>query len=51
MAAHGPASSVAHLDDDRYFHPDLQRAIALVRNGTIAAAAETPLPAVCGGTP
>jgi histidine ammonia-lyase len=42
---------VAHLGDDRYFHPDLQRAIALVRAGTIAAAAETPLPTVCGGTP
>jgi len=38
---------VAHLDDDRYFYPDLQRAIALVRDGTIAASAAIPLPAVC----
>ena len=38
---------VAHLDDDRYFHPDLQRAIALVRDGTIAASAAIALPAVC----
>jgi histidine ammonia-lyase len=37
---------VAHLDDDRHFHPDLQRAIALVREGTIAAGAAIPLPAV-----
>jgi histidine ammonia-lyase len=37
---------VAHLDDDRHFHPDLQRAIALVRDGTIAASAAIPLPAV-----
>ena len=37
---------VAYLDDDRHFHPDLQRAIALVRDGTIAASAAIPLPAV-----
>jgi histidine ammonia-lyase len=37
---------VAHLDDDRHFYPDLQRSIALVRNGTIAASAEVPLPAI-----
>jgi histidine ammonia-lyase len=37
---------VAHLDDDRYFHPDLQRAIALVRDGTVVASAATPMPAV-----
>jgi histidine ammonia-lyase len=35
---------VVHLDDDRHFHPDLQRAIALVRDGTIAASAAIPLP-------
>jgi histidine ammonia-lyase len=39
---------VEHLDDDRYFHPDLQRAIALVRDGTIAAVADSQLPAICG---
>lgn len=37
---------VAHLDDDRHFYPDLQRAIALVRDGTIAASAAVQLPAI-----
>jgi histidine ammonia-lyase len=38
---------VAHLDDDRYFHPDMMEAAALVRSGAIAAAAgEGILPAV-----
>jgi len=37
---------VAHLDDDRYFHPDLQRAIALVRDGTVVASAAAPMPSV-----
>jgi histidine ammonia-lyase len=37
---------VAHLDDDRHFYPDLQRAIALVRDGTIAASAAVSLPAI-----
>jgi histidine ammonia-lyase len=26
---------VPHLDDDRYFHPDLQKAIALVTSGAL----------------
>jgi histidine ammonia-lyase len=30
---------VPHLDDDRYCHPDLQKAIALVRSGAIVEAA------------
>jgi histidine ammonia-lyase len=38
---------VAHLEDDRHFYPDLQKAIALVRDGTIAAAAGSLLPTVC----
>lgn len=37
---------VARLDDDRHFYPDLQRAIALVRDGTTAASAAIPLPAI-----
>lgn len=37
---------VPHLDDDRHFYPDLQRAITLVRDGTIAASAAVPLPAI-----
>jgi histidine ammonia-lyase len=35
---------VTHLEDDRHFYPDLQRAIALVRDGTIAASAAVSLP-------
>jgi histidine ammonia-lyase len=38
---------VAHLEDDRHFYPDLQKAIALVRDGTIATAAGSLLPTVC----
>jgi histidine ammonia-lyase len=30
---------IAHLDDDRYFHTDIERAITLVRSGAIVAAA------------
>lgn len=37
---------IAHLDDDRHFYPDLQQAIALVRNGTVAAGAAVQLPAI-----
>jgi histidine ammonia-lyase len=39
--------NVAHLEDDRHFYPDLQLAIALVRDGTVATAAGIPLPAIC----
>ena len=39
---------VAHLDDDRYFYPDLQRAIELVRDGTIATTAGNLMPTICG---
>jgi histidine ammonia-lyase len=42
---------VAHLEDDRHFYPDLQRAIALVRDGTIAAIAESLLPTISGERP
>jgi histidine ammonia-lyase len=37
---------VPRLDDDRHFYPDLQRAIALVRDGTAAASVAVPLPVV-----
>jgi histidine ammonia-lyase len=30
---------IAHLDDDRHFHPDIAAAIGLVRSGAIIAAA------------
>jgi histidine ammonia-lyase len=40
---------VPHLDDDRYFHPDMEAAIGLVRSGAIiAAAGAQSLPSVCG---
>nr|WP_315837214.1 histidine ammonia-lyase [Bradyrhizobium prioritasuperba] len=34
-------SAVPHLDDDRYFHPDIDWAIRLVRNGEVVTAAST----------
>ena len=44
-------SRVPRLDDDRYFHPEIQTAVALVREGQVdAAAAEPALPSVCGGS-
>ena len=30
---------IPHLDDDRYFHPDMEKANALVRSGAVIAAA------------
>jgi histidine ammonia-lyase len=39
---------VATLEDDRYMYPDMQKAIALVRSGAIAAAAGVRLPQVAG---
>ena len=42
-------AQVPHLDDDRHFHPDMEKAIALVRDGSLAKAAEAvKLPAVSG---
>jgi histidine ammonia-lyase len=42
---------VPHLDDDRYFHPDMEAAIGLVRSGAIiAAAGEAMLPSVLGAS-
>jgi histidine ammonia-lyase len=32
-------AEVAHLDDDRYFHDDIQKSLGLVRSGAIVAAA------------
>jgi histidine ammonia-lyase len=31
---------VAHLDDDRYFHTDIEKALALVRSGAVVGAAD-----------
>lgn len=40
-------ASVPRLDDDRYFHPDIEKAIGLVRSGAVAAAAgDSALPQV-----
>ena len=42
-------SRVPHLDDDRYFHPDIAAAADLVRSGAvIAAAGGDALPSICG---
>ena len=43
-------ASVPHLDDDRHFHPDMEKAIALVTTGAIASAVKSVrLPALVGG--
>ncbi len=40
-------ATVPHLEDDRHFHPDMQAAIGMVRDGSaIAAAADVVLPAI-----
>ncbi len=42
-------AQVPHLDDDRHFHPDMEKAIALVRSGAVAKAADAiELPAISG---
>ncbi|WP_332777663.1 histidine ammonia-lyase [Polaromonas sp.] len=42
-------NEVPHLEDDRHFHPDLEKAIALVRSGAIAqAASQVALPDIAG---
>ncbi|HHZ10699.1 MAG TPA: histidine ammonia-lyase [Rhizobiales bacterium] len=41
-------AQVPHLDDDRHFHPDIEKAIALVSSGKVAdAASGVALPEVC----
>jgi histidine ammonia-lyase len=39
-------AGIPHLDDDRYLHPELIAAAALVRSGAVAEAAGVPLPSV-----
>ncbi|GAB4067914.1 histidine ammonia-lyase [Ancylobacter sonchi] len=41
-------AEVPHLDDDRYFAPDMEVANALIRSGAIAALAAGLLPAISG---
>ena len=41
-------AQVPHLDDDRHFYPDIEKAIALVSSGKVAdAASDVALPGVC----
>ncbi|ACL56046.1 histidine ammonia-lyase [Methylobacterium nodulans] len=42
-------AAVPRLDEDRYFHPDLAAAAALVRGGAVVEAAGVGLPGVSGG--
>ncbi len=39
---------VAHLEDDRFFAPDIATAIALVTDGTVVGAADVSLPGLAG---
>jgi histidine ammonia-lyase len=39
---------VPHLEDDRHFHPDIEKAIALVRAGAIVDAVTVDLPGLTG---
>jgi histidine ammonia-lyase len=42
-------AKVAHLDDDRYFHPDMEAATGLVRDGAVIAAVDgNALPSISG---
>lgn len=42
-------AQVPHLDDDRHFHPDMEKAIALVRTGAVVkAVANVGLPQISG---
>ncbi len=34
-------SDVAHLDEDRHFHPDIEKAIAMVKSGAVVEAAKS----------
>jgi histidine ammonia-lyase len=45
-------AAARHLDEDRYFHPDIEAAIGLVRGAAVIAAAGADLlPSICGSTP
>ncbi|RWF10638.1 MAG: histidine ammonia-lyase, partial [Mesorhizobium sp.] len=42
-------AEVPHLDNDRHFHPDMEKAIAMVRSGAaVRAASAVALPAISG---
>jgi histidine ammonia-lyase len=40
---------VPHLDEDRHFHPDMEKSIALVRGGAVVDAAVAAMAAASGG--
>jgi len=45
-------ADIAHLDEDRRLHPDIEKAIGLVRSGAaIAAAGVADLPSLAGDEP
>ncbi len=44
-------SRIPHLDEDRFLAPDLAVAAAMVRDGSLAAAAGRPLPSLAGDAP
>ena len=44
-------TDVPHLDEDRHFHPDIEKAIALVGNGVIAHACSISLPGMTSTVP
>jgi histidine ammonia-lyase len=41
-------AEVPHLDNDRHFHPDIEKAIAMVREGRVAKAVDVALPGIAG---
>jgi histidine ammonia-lyase len=41
-------AEIPHLEDDRYLHPEIAAAAALVRSGAIVQAAGVPLPSIDG---
>jgi histidine ammonia-lyase len=41
-------SEVPHLEDDRHVHPDIEKAIALIRGGAVIEAAGMDLPGIAG---
>jgi histidine ammonia-lyase len=43
--------SVPRLEDDRYLHPDLKAATALIRDGALIVGLNTPLPSIVGAGP
>jgi histidine ammonia-lyase len=44
-------ADVPHLEDDRYFHPDIEAALSLIRTGAVIDAVQVPLPGVTRTAP